>query len=176
MFVFLVSILFNLFSGLARTYTYLYDLWIELKYSQAYTHRPVARYYLSNEHIPFEETLDRRVFEDCVYVEEWVDRKGNKKCSVLYEGEIIPQSWTNTPFDIPDGEAPWVWIGDLDTEIDLTRTLNKFLIPGNRIELDLLCNLIQVTERTEFMYIEAGTFKEVKFPNEGITIEARDDS
>ena len=111
-----------------------------------------------------------------MYVEEWVDRKGNKKCSVLYEGEIIPQSWTNTPFDIPDGEAPWVWIGDLDTEIDLTRTLNKFLIPGNRIELDLLCNLIQVTERTEFMYIEAGTFKEVKFPNEGITIEARDDS
>jgi hypothetical protein len=64
----------------------------------------------------------------------------------------------------------------LDTEIDLTRTLNKFLIPGNRIELDLLWNLIQVTERTEFVYIEAGTFNEVQFPAEGITITARNDS
>jgi hypothetical protein len=50
------------------------------------------------------------------------------------------------------------------------------MIPGNRIEFDLLFNLIQVTERTEFVYIEAGTFNEVQFPAEGITITARNDS
>jgi len=175
MFTFLVSILFNIFSGLAQTYTYLYDLWVEYKYSQTYTHRPIARYYLSNEHIPFEET-DKRVFEDCVYVEEWVDRKGNKKCKVLYEGELIPREWTTSPFDAPPAEIPGVWIGDLDTEIDLTRTLNKFMVPGNRIEFDLLFNLIQVTERTEFVYIEVGTFNEIQFPAGGITIKARNDS
>ena len=50
------------------------------------------------------------------------------------------------------------------------------MVPGNRIEFDLLFNLIQVTERTEFVYIEAGTFNEVQFPAGGITITARDDS
>jgi hypothetical protein len=38
--------------------------------------------------------------------------------------------------------------------------------------MDLVCHLIQVTDRSNLIYIETGTFKEVKFPGDGITITA----
>jgi hypothetical protein len=65
-------------------------------------------------------------------------------------------------------------VGDKETEIDLTRTFNRFLVVGNRIELALVLKLIQVTEKTNLIYIEAGTFKECKFPGDGIAIEQDD--
>ena len=107
--------------------------------------------------------------EDSVYVEEWV-RGETKRCVVKYEGEKIPTTWTSTPFDT-NARTPWVWVGDRDTEIDLTRTFNKFLVVGNVITLDLVLKLIQVTDRTNLIYIESGTFRELKFPGDGITIE-----
>jgi hypothetical protein len=89
---------------------------------------------------------------------------------VRYEGEEIPHDWIITPFDLTP-KCPWIWVGDKETEIDLTRTFNKFLVVGNRIELALVLKLIQVTQRTNLIYIEKGTFDEKKFPGDGITIE-----
>jgi hypothetical protein len=35
----------------------------------------------------------------------------------------------------------------------------------------LVSQLIQVNERSNLLYIESGTFNELKFPGDGITIE-----
>lgn len=129
--------------------------------------RPHKRYFLDNA-VDDVETLDR-VPEDQVYVEEWVQGE-TKRCVVKYEGEEIPTTWTTTPFD-KNPRTPWVWVGDRETEIDLTRTFNRFLVVGNVINLDLVLKLIKVTERTNLIYIESGTFKELKFPGDGITIQ-----
>lgn len=167
----LVTVMFALASGLIQGYHAIRDTIIQYKYGAAASEiRPLTRYYLSAEHVEFDES-DERVPEDCVYVEEWVDAKGHKKNVVLYEGERIPNTWLVTPFDTP-AKCPWVWVGDRDTEIDLTRTFNRFLVPGNRILLDLVQNLIQINERTNLIYIESGTFNEIKFPGDGITIRA----
>lgn len=166
-----LTLMFAIASGLIQGYHAIRDRVIEYKYGTAAADiRPLTRYYLSEEHVPFEDS-DERVPEDCVYVEEWVDTRGHKKNVVLYEGERIPNAWTISPFDTP-AKCPWVWVGDRDTEIDLTRTFNRFLVPGNRILLDLVQNLIQINERTNLIYIESGTFKEIKFPGDGITIRA----
>lgn len=166
-----LTVMFALLSGAVQGYHIVKDKWIEYKYAdKANALRPLTRYYLSSDHVPFEDS-DETVPEDCVYIEEWVDAKGHKKNVVLYEGDQIPTSWTSSPFDTP-AKCPWVWVGDRDTEIDLTRTFNKFLVPGNRILLDLVCNLIQVTDRTNLIYIESGTFNEIKFPGDGVTIKS----
>ncbi len=167
----LLTVMFALAAGLVQGYHVLRDKINEIRYGDAAADiRPLTRYYLSEQHVEFDES-DERVPEDCVYVEEWVDAKGHKKNVVLYEGEQIPNAWTISPFDTP-AKCPWVWVGDRDTEIDLTRTFNRFLVPGNRILLDLVQNLIQINERTNLIYIESGTFKEIKFPGDGITIRA----
>lgn len=133
---------------------------------------PHRRYFLSTDDTEFDDSYTR-VPEDTVYVEEWIENNV-KRCVVLYEGEDIPTAWETTPFDT-EAKRPWIWVGDKDTEIDLTRTFDKFLVVGNRITLDLVLRLIQVTDRTNLLYIEAGSFKELKFPGDGITIEAYDD-
>lgn len=133
---------------------------------------PLRRYFLSDEH-EFDETYTR-VPEDAVYIEEWV-QDNKKKCVIRYEGEVIPTEWEESPFD-KRPRCPWIWVGDKETEIDLTRTFNKFLVVGNRIELALVLKLIQITDRTNLIYIETGTFEERKFPGEGITIEDDENS
>jgi len=169
---FLLVVVFAVLSGLSNSYTFVESKWIEYKYRDMPKHKPQTRYYLcaENEHIAFDEG-DTRVPENCVYVEEWVDAHGHKKCVIAYEGDPIPKKWTTNPFDMP-AKCPWVWVGDRETEIDLTRTFNKFLVPGNHITLDLVLKLIHVTNRTNLIYIESGTFKEIKFPGSGITIKA----
>jgi len=129
---------------------------------------PHRRYYLSSTR-QFSES-DLRVPEGCVYLEEWV-KNGEKKCVVRYAGEVIPAAWIRTPFD-QHARCPWIWVGDRATEIDLTRTFNKFLVPGNRITLELVDKLIQINDRTDLLYIESGTFRELKFPGEGLLIKA----
>jgi hypothetical protein len=132
---------------------------------------PHRQYFLGEEEFDPSYT---RVPEDTIYIEEWV-QNGVKRCVVRYEGEEIPTSWEASPFDT-EPKRPWIWVGDKDTEIDLTRTFDKFLVVGNRITLDLVLRLIQVTDRTNLLYIEVGSFKELKFPGDGITIEAYVDS
>jgi hypothetical protein len=166
MFMALLRFLFNAWSTTER-------VWNAFWYVPTDVLRPTTRYYLSEQHVEFDES-DTRVPEDCVYVEEWVAPNGTKKCVVRYEGEDIPKEWEVSPLDL-HVECPWLWVGDRETEIDLTRTFNKFLVPGNRITLDLVLALIQITDRTNLIYIEKGTFKEVKFPGDGITIKSDDD-
>lgn len=144
--------------------------WQRLLPSETVKH-PHRQYFLGDETVEFDPSYTR-VPEDTVYIEEWVDN-GVKRCVVRYEGEEIPTTWESTPFDI-EPRRPWIWVGDKETEIDLTRTFDKFLVVGNRITLDLILKLIQVTDRTALLYIEAGSFKELKFPGDGITIETYD--
>ena len=111
--------------------------------------------------------------EGKIYIEEWV-QNDSKRSLVRYAGEEIPKTWTTTPF-IKHPKTPWVWVGDRETEIDLTRTFNKFLAVGNVIKMELVNKLIQVNQRSNLLYIESGTFKELKFPGDGITIVEYDD-
>lgn len=148
-------------------YNFLYEMLAFFWMGPVSTDKPHRQYFLSDDH-EFDESY-ARVPEDTVYIEEWV-RDGEKRCVVRYEGQDIPTQWNETPWDhVP--KCPWIWVGDKDTEIDLTRTFNRFLVVGNRIELALVLKLIQVTEKTNLMYIETGTFKECKFPGDGIAIE-----
>lgn len=132
---------------------------------------PHRQYFLSTTHQFTPSYL--RVPEGCVYIEEWVQH-GEKKCVVRYANDVIPAAWVRTPFD-QHARCPWIWIGDRATEIDLTRTFNKFLVPGNRITMDLVEKLIQMNDRTDLVYIETGTFRELKFPGEGLLIKANGD-
>ena len=133
---------------------------------------PVTRYFLSEEH-QFDQTYDT-VPENAVYVEEWISDQHVKRCVVRYTGESIPKQWRTTPFD-KEAKCPWIWVGDRDTEIDLTRTFNKFLVPGNKIQIQLVEKMIQITDKTNLVYIESGTFKEVKFPGDRILIKVNGD-
>jgi len=111
--------------------------------------------------------------EGKIYIEEWVH--GDTRRSVVrYAGEEIPKTWTSSPLE-RHAKTPWVWVGDRETEIDLTRTFNKFLVVGNVIKMELVSSLIQVNQRSNLLYIETGTFKELKFPGDGITIVEYDD-
>lgn len=126
----------------------------------------VRHYFLSDDHdwdIGYV-----RVPEDAVYVQEWTNSEGQKKCHVRYEGEDIvtlPSPWEQ------EAKCPWLWIGDKHTEIELTRTFSKYLVVGNRIELALVLKLMRITDETELIYIDSKTFEEKKFPGEGILID-----
>jgi hypothetical protein len=133
--------------------------------------RPHRRYFLGSESESPEQFME--VPAGKLYVEEWV-HNDTKRCAVRYPGEEIPKAWRQTPF-CKHPKTPWVWVGDRETEIDLTRTFNKFLVVGNVIKMDLVSKLIQVNERSNLLYIESGTFKELKFPGDGITIVEYDD-
>lgn len=156
--------LLRLWTGVS---SFLMNLWLNWFFRNAAQNRPYQRYFLSDDY-EFDEGFTH-VPEDSVYIEEWI-KDGDKKCVVRYEGEEIPHEWVQTPFDLPTPTCPWVWVGDKDTEVDLTRTFQKFLVPGNRILLDLVLKLIQVNERTHLIYIDSLTFDEHEFPGDGITI------
>lgn len=165
-----MNFLFEILRYLSIAYTECVAIWMWIWSSPEVVGRPVKRYFLSDEY-EFDESHEF-VPEDSIYIEEW-ERNGEKKCYVYYEGEDIPKEWFTSPWDIPV-KSPWIWVGDKETEIDLTRTFNRFLVVGNKIELALVLKLIQVTEKTNLIYIEAGTFKECKFPGDGIAIEQDD--
>lgn len=154
---------------LARGVDYLYQKAQAYWYPPLDSTRPHSRYFLSDPR----PVIGKFVPDDAIYVEEWVEN-GTKRCVVRYGGEEIPSQWTASPF-AKHARTPWVWVGDRDTEIDLTRTFNRYLVVGNRITQDLVKKLIQVTEKTNLIYIESGTFKELKFPGDGLVIQEYDD-
>ena len=127
---------------------------------------------LSDDH--WWEDGDEVVPEDSVLVEEW-ERDGVKKCRLHYEGWRTDSEFPSDPFDESPGKKPWIWIGDKTTEVDLTKAMEKFLVPGNTIKLDLLLQLLLVREDTEIIYICPRTYEEIKFPAEGVTIDEEDD-
>ncbi len=149
------------------------DLWNSFWDWYSYTPvlSPTRRYFLSEDHV-FNDSYSK-VPPDTVYIEEWV-RRGEKKCVVLYENEAIPTAWNFDPFS-QHARCPWLWIGDKSTEIDLTRTFQKFLVPGNTIRMELIKKLIHVADKTKVIYIESGTFDELEFPDGGLLIKANGD-
>lgn len=175
MFGLLLSCAFTLATGLSRLYTLLKAHYTRCRYARLETHRPQTRYYLCSAVSIQVLVTDKRVPEDCVYIEEWINSTGQKKCVVLYEGEEIPTEWTHTPFDV-SAKCPWLWVGDKESEIDLTRTFEKYLVVGNVITYDLVSQLIRITDRTDLTYIDATTFEILKFPGGGITIKAYDEA
>ena len=132
--------------------------------------RPTRRYFLTPEGEQPCGDAFRVVPEQLVYVEEWL-LNGTKKCVVRYPDDVIPEVWEFSPHTL-SAKCPWIWVGDRNTEIDLTQTFAKFLVPGNRIRMDLVEKLIRVTEHTHLVYIEYGSFEEKEFPGEGLLIKA----
>jgi len=167
----LLLIMYSLLSKAVTGYHFVKDKYLEYKYSSDEV-KPTERYFLTPEgrdnHV---EGVDQ-VPADWVYVEEWMDIKGHKKMMVLYEGDLVPIVWGMSPFEKPHAKCPWVWVGDKETEIDLTRTFDKFLVPGNVLKKELVSKLIKMTDHTNLIYIETKTFNQVEFPGDGITIEA----
>jgi hypothetical protein len=68
--------------------------------------------------------------------------------------------------------APWLWIGctTIFGETDMTSTLDQYLVSGNHITPEILSR--QYPYHWDWKYLDPVTFKEVDFPNEGITIDA----
>lgn len=162
----ILNLVMNILHYLSLAFVTVRAAWVRRFPPIANSDSPTSCYFLeSSSESP--DAFDR-VPEGRVYIEEWV-RNDTKRCVVRYAGEEIPKTWTTTPFDT-NPKTPWVWVGDRDTEIDLTRTFTRFLVVGNVITMELVEKLIQVTDRTQLIYIETGTFKELKFPGDGITI------
>lgn len=160
-----MALLFEILRYVTLVYNLLSKYW-EL-FVGGYTGYSVRKYFLSDDD-EFDDSYTR-VPEGAVFVEEWTNKNGKKLCYIRYEGEEIPEF--DNPFNKKLARCPWLGIGDEDTEIDLTRTFNKFLVPGNRIQLDLIEKLIHITEKTKLNYIDAKTLEMKKFPGDGILIE-----
>ncbi len=167
----LLLIMYSLLSKAVTGYHFVKDKYLEYKYATDEV-KPTRRYLLAEDGQEHDFADDATVPDDCVYVEEWIDIKGHKKSIVHYKGDNIPSVWEMSPFDLPPAKCPWVWVGDKETEIDLTRTFDKFLVPGNILKEDLVSRLIKITDRTNLIYIQTKTFNQVKFPGDGLTIEA----
>ena len=130
-------------------------------------------YILSEEYASDEVELMEKVPEDSIVIEEW-EKGREKKCNLFYEGEDIVRGVFD-PF-LDDVYVPWIWIGDKKTEVDLTAAMQKYMVVGNVIRLDLLLELIQVHHDTEIVYVDARTLDEVKFPASGVRIVAKNGS
>jgi len=129
----------------------------------------VSYYILSDEYDQDEVDDMIRVPEDAIFIEEW-EKEGVKKCNLFYDSDTIVRNRFD-PFT-QDAHVPWIWIGDKKTEVDLTAAMQKYMVVGNVIALDLILHLIQVHHDTEIVYIDARTLEEVKFPAKGVSIHA----
>ena len=144
--------------------------WILNPYPEA---KKISYYLLSDEYDPDEADDMERVPEDSIFIQEW-EKENMKRCVLFYEGEEIVRDGPD-PFDL-EPEVPWIWIGDKKTEVDLTSAMQKYMVAGNTIRLDLILHMIQVHHDTEIVYVDARTLTEVKFPAEGVEILAKDDT
>ncbi len=165
-----MSFVFECLRYATTVYNFLYSYWTLVR--TWYSPPKATRRYFLSDYDEYDESYTR-VPEGAVYIEEWMNEQGTKLCYVRYEGYELDSEEHANPFTVQlkPARSPWIWIGDEETEIDLTRTFNKFLIPGNVIRLDLVEKLIHITETTNLVYIEAGTFETKKFPGDGILIE-----
>lgn len=164
----LLLIMYALITKAVNGYHFVKDKYLEYKYASNEI-KPTDRYFLTP--VGRDDNLDEFdvVPANQVYIEEWNDIKGHKRMIVRYPGDKLPVEWNESPFDKPPAKCPWVWVGDRETEVDLTRTFDKFLVPGNVLKSELVSKL---TDQASLIYIETKTFNQVKFPGDGITIEA----
>jgi hypothetical protein len=125
---------------------------------------PSRRYFLSSDYVYSPPFRNIPIPEDTVYVEEWV-KDGIKKFRVLYEGEEITDYEGDAFAPV---QTPWIWVGNKETEHDLTRVFDKFLVPGNVIRKILVDKLV---DNEKLMYIESKSFNELDFPGDGLVIQ-----
>ena len=64
-------------------------------------------------------------------------------------------------------ERPWLWIGCGET--DYTEQVDQYIVPGNRVTLELLGILFP--DETEWSYLCPKTLEKLDFPVDGIQIE-----
>lgn len=129
---------------------------------------PMTEQLFSFDNTPlFDDTT--HVPEGCVYVQTWTI-EGVKKSWVLYEGDEI--AILGNPCE-QKAYVPWVWIGDVETEYDLTEKLTPFLVPGNRIRYALLSHFKGYEEEMKIQYIDRKTLDFVDF-QDGLLIEANE--
>lgn len=128
----------------------------------------LRHYFVRTDGVEFQQAMSR-VPEDSLYFNEVAPNK----VQVLYEDdEILPYEGDPTePIQVP-----WLWIGHPTSETDLTHSLEKYLLPGNFILLDLLIHLMGQDIQDGFMYMDAQTLQLRKFPVEGIRIETQYDT
>ena len=125
----------------------------------------IARKYLLGEYSDYDEGMTH-VPEGCIYVEEWV--KGNQvRRRIVYELEEITP-YIGNPFD--PIRRRWTWIGDVSTDVDITAAVNKYLMPGNEIRLDLLLLFLNSHVNMEIRYVDPASGDEVLFPSSGVSI------
>jgi len=130
----------------------------------------ISYYILADEYDDDDIEDMERVPEDSIVIEEW-EYEGEKRCNLFYEAELITRR-VRDPFE-KEPYVPWLWIGDKKTEVDLTAAMDKYMVVGNVIGLDLILHMIQVHHDTQIVYIDARTLEEVKFPNKGVSIRQR---
>ena len=126
----------------------------------------LLNYYLSYHGEEWTEH-DKIVPKDCVYVCEYVFYDMGRRALVQYEGEEIRKT-----ISMRKGKAPWVWIGDITTERELTGELAKFIVHGNVIKYELLNQLMDFHIDTNIQYMDSTSLELKDFPEEGIVIEA----
>jgi hypothetical protein len=125
----------------------------------------IARKYLMGEYSEYDEDMTH-VPEGCIYVEEWV--KGNQmRRRIVYELEEITP-YIGNPFD--PVRRRWTWIGDVSTDVDITAAVEKYLMPGNEIRLDLLLMFLNCHDDMEIRYVDPASGEELLFPNSGVSI------
>lgn len=163
------------FLSITRFFLSLYRVFLDyyVYWDPKYKESKRTFYLLSDDH--WWEEGDTTVPEESILVEEW-EKDGEKKCWLYYEGENINDYPIVDPFTMTKrAKKTWLWIGDTTTEVDLTKALEKYMIVGNEIKLDILLHLIQVRNDTRLVYIDPRTYDEVKFPAEGVIIEEDED-
>jgi hypothetical protein len=123
------------------------------------------RKYLLSDDETYHESMTY-VPEDCIYVEEWVKGTETRR-RILYEGEEITP-YLGNPFE--PVTIPWSWIGDDSTDVDITRAVNRYIMAGNTINLDLLFRFLRIHSDLKIVYHDSASGEDVVFPDEGIRI------
>jgi len=99
------------------------------------------------------------------------DRKTRYK--VWNEGDRVVMSSTEEKIRLLHARRtlPWLWIGGDTAYVsqDRTTAVDPFVVSGNRITKELLKDIDPSI--VKWNYIDTATFKEVEFPEEGITIK-----
>ena len=164
--------LWIVFKYLTKAYTTITSVWTHFWswWEEDSTLKPHRQFFLNKHHLAFDSSYTE-VPAETIYVEEW-KWIGESLLRVRYPGEHIPRVWFHNPFE-QRVKQPWIYVGDKNTETDLTRTFNRFLVVGNIIRQELIDHLI-TDEDSELIYIAPRTFEQLKFPGEGIRIEHED--
>ena len=124
------------------------------------------RFFISSTE-EYDPEFDTHVPEGAIFVEEWKRGRYSRR-RILHEGEAI------LPYEGDPWRPvvmPWVWIGDTNTQVDLTTALSKYMIPGNLITYELISTLC-TSDEADISFIDARTFIEHDFPAEGVRIRA----